>query len=403
MLIVRKNTAIDHIILGGCKMRKVISVIVASMLLLTLVAACGGGGDNVVKIGIFEPASGDNGAGGKQETLGIQFAHTQQPTVTIGGTEYKVELEIVDNQSSTSVAPSAAQTLVSAGVSLVLGSYGSAVSMAASDVFADAGLTAIGVSCTNPQVTLGNDHYFRICFLDPFQGTVLANFAKDQFSAQKAYVLAKLGDDYSVGLANYFMEAFGPNVIYETFPDGTSDYSSYIASAIANEADVFFSPTSTEAAALIIDQAATQGLGVPILAGDTWDSNVILNAAEGKDLRVYVTTFYQEGGAPTFDSGIKAWINSDATAKANNGGDDRVAAVTALGYDAYFVALEVLKAAGSLDLEAIRAATPNLSYTGVTGPIAFDSNGDAKRDTAFVKSVDTAAGEWRFVAEQGVS
>jgi len=386
-------------------MRKVISVIIAALFLVTMVTACGGGGgDNVVKIGIFEPASGDNGAGGKQETLGIQFAHFQQPTVVIGGTEYTVELEIVDNQSSTSVAPSAAQTLVSAGVSLVLGSYGSAVSMAASDVFADAGLTAIGVSCTNPQVTLGNDHYFRICFLDPFQGTVLANFAKDQFSAQRAYVLAKLGDDYSVGLANYFMEAFGAdNVVYETFPDGTSDYSSYIASAIANGADVFFSPTSTEAAALIIDQAATQGLAVPILAGDTWDSNVILNAAEGKDVRVYVTTFYQEGGAPTFDSGIKEWINSDATAKANNGGDDRVAAVTALGYDAYFVALEVLKAAGSTDLEAIRAATPGLSYTGVTGPIAFDSNGDAKRDTAFVKSVNTATGEWTFIAQQGVS
>ena len=385
-------------------MKKVLALIIVALFLVSFVSACGGGGERVVKIGVFQPASGDNGAGGKQETLGIQFANQETPTVTIGGNEYKVELVIVDNQSSTSVAPSAAQTLVSEGVSLVLGSYGSAVSIAASDVFADAGLTAIGVSCTNPQVTLGNDHYFRICFLDPFQGTVLANFAKDQFNAQTAYVLAKLGDDYSVGLANYFKEAFGvDNCIYETFPDGTSDYSSYIASAIANGADVFFTPTSTEAAALIIDQAATQGLSVPILAGDTWDSNVILNAAQGKDVRVYVTTFYHEGGNPAFDSGIKAWINSDATAKANNGGDDKVAAVTALGYDAYFVALEILKAAGSTDLEAIRTATPKLNFTGVTGPIAFDGNGDAKRDTAFVKSVDVTTGEWVFVAQQGVS
>ena len=385
-------------------MKKVISVIIAALFLVSFVAGCGGGGEKVVKIGVFEPASGDNGAGGKQETLGIQFANHETPTVTIGGTEYKVELVVVDNQSSTSHAPSAAQTLVAANVSLILGSYGSAVSMAASDVFADAGLTAVGVSCTNPQVTLGNSHYFRICFLDPFQGTVLANFAKDRFNAEKAYVLAKLGDDYSVGLANYFMEAFGAeNCIYETFPDGTSDYSTYIASAIANGAGVFFSPTSTEAAALIIDQAATQGLSVPILAGDTWDSNVILNAAQGKDVRVYVTTFYQEGGAPTFDAGIKAWINSDATAKANNGGDDKVAAVTALGYDAYYAALEILKSAGSLELGDIRNATPNLSFNGVTGPIAFDGNGDAKRGTAFVKSVDVASGEWVFIAEQGVS
>jgi len=385
-------------------MKRVVSVIIAVLFLVSFVTACGGGGgEKVVKIGVFEPASGDNGAGGKQETLGIQFANQETPTVTIGGVEYKVELEIVDNQSSTTVAPSAAQNLVSAGVSIVIGSYGSAVCMAASDVFADAGLTAVGISCTNPQVTQGNDHYFRICFLDPFQGTVLANFAKDQFGAQKAYVLAKLGDDYSVGLANYFMEAFGnDNCIYETFPDGTTDYSSYIASALANDVGVLFSPTSTEAAALIIDQAATQGLSVPILAGDTWDSNVILNAAEGKDVSVYVTTFYQEGGAPTFDNGIKAWINGDSTAKANNGGDDKVAAVTALGYDAYYVALEILKSAGSLEPDAVRAATPGLSYTGVTGPIAFDGNGDAKRDTAFVKFADTATGEWTFIAQQGV-
>jgi len=384
-------------------MKKVISVLLAALFLVSFVAGCAES-EKVVKIGVFEPASGDNGAGGKQETLGIQFANQQTPTVVIGGTTYKVELEIVDNQSSNAHGPSAAQTLVSAGVSLVLGSYGSAVSMSASPIFADAGLTAIGVSCTNPQVTLGNDHYFRICFLDPFQGTVLANFAKDRFGAEKAYVLAKQGDDYSVGLANFFVEAFGAdNCIVEYFPDGTSDYNAYISSAMAHNAGVLFAPTSSEAAALIIDQAHTQGLNMPILAGDTWDSNVILNAAQGKSIDVYVTTFYQEGGAPAFDSGIKAWINSDSTAKANNGGDDKVAAVTALGYDAYFVALEVLKSAGSLDLAAIRQATPSLSYTGVTGPIAFDGNGDAKRDTAFVKSVDTATGEWKFIAEQGIN
>jgi branched-chain amino acid transport system substrate-binding protein len=352
---------------------------------------------------VFEPASGDNGAGGKQETLGMQYANYENPTVEIGGVTYQVELVIVDNQSSTAAAPSAAQNLVAAGVSLVLGSYGSAVSIAASDVFLDAGLAAVGVSCTNPQVTLGNSHYFRICFLDPFQGTVLANFARDEFNAEKAYVLAKLGDDYSVGLANYFMEAFGPeNCVYETFPEGTSDYSSYIASAKANGVGVFFSPTSTEAAALIIDQAHTQDLGVPVLAGDTWDSNVILNAALGKNVDVYVTTFYHEGGAPAFDSGIKAWINSDATAKANNGGDDKVAAVTALGYDAYYVALEALKSAGSVNPGDVLSVLPDLKYAGVTGPIAFDENGDALRDTAFVKVCNSETGEWEFVAQQGV-
>ena len=387
------------------KLRKIIITAVSAMMIFSLAAGCfaGTASANTVKIGVFQPASGDNGAGGKQETLGIQFANHETPTVEIGGTVYQVELEIVDNQSSTAVAPSAAQALVSAGVSLVLGSYGSGVSIAASDVFGDAGLAAIGVTCTNPAVTLGNDHYFRICFLDPFQGTVLANYAKDEFGAGKAYVLAKLGDDYSVGLANYFMEAFGAeNCVYETFPDGTSDYSSYVASAKANNADVFFSPVSTEAAALIIDQANTQGLEAPILAGDTWDSNVILNAARGKNVHVFVTTFYQEGGAPVFDSGIKAWINSDATAKSNNGGDDKIAAVTAMGYDAYYMALEALKKAGSINADDILAILPDVSYTGVSGYIAFDENGDAIRDTAFVKKCDTETGEWVFVAQQGI-
>ena len=142
----------------------------------------------------------------------------------------------------------------------------------------------------------------------------------------------------------------------------------------------------------------------PIMAGDTWDSNVILNAAKGKDVEIYVTTFYQEGGNETFDAGIKEWINSDSTAKANNGGDDTISAVTAMGYDAYYVALEALKAAGSTDPAAVNEALWDVSYTGVTGAIAFDDvNGDALRDTAYVKCANTETGAWDFVTEQGVN
>ncbi|MDR2711994.1 MAG: ABC transporter substrate-binding protein [Clostridiales bacterium] len=399
-------------------MKKILVLILMGLVLLSFMAGCfgdstnnsnrsssndSGESGNVVRIGVFEPQSGDNGAGGKQEILGMQFANVQTPTVEIGGQTYTVRLEYADNQSSNDKAPSAAQKLVSDGCSLVLGSYGSSVSIAASDVFGDAGIPVIGVTCTNPAVTVGNSHYFRICFLDPFQGPVLANFAKDEFKATKAYCLAKLGDDYSVGLCNYFMEAFGrENCVYETFPDGTSDYSTYITNAKTSGAGVFFSPVSTEAAALIIDQAATQGLTIPVLAGDTWDSNVILNAAKDKDINVYVTTFYQEGGDLTFDSGIKQWINSDSTAKSNNGGDDKVAAVSAMGYDAYYVALEALKAAGSTKPADVLKALPDTTYTGVSGAISFDDIGDAIRDVAYVKRCNPTAGEWEFVAQQGV-
>lgn len=397
--------------------KRVLSVLLAAAMLSTLLAGCertpestsdssSAAGGDVVKIGVFEPASGDNGAGGKQETLGIQYANYVTPTVEIGGKEYTVQLDIVDNESSNDKAPSAAATLVSDGVSVVLGSYGSGVSIAGSDTFKEAGIPVIGVTCTNPQITEGNTHYFRICFLDPFQGTVLANFASDNFSAKKAYVLTKLGDDYSTGLGYYFTEAFealGGEVVSETFQEGNSDFTSYITSAKNEGAEVFFAPSSTEVAALLIEQAASQGLGMPLLAGDTWDSNVILNAAEGKDVDIYVSTFYQEGGDPEFDAGIKEWLNSDSTAKANNGGDDTVSGLTVMGYDAYYVALEALKAAGSTDPAAVNEALWDVTYTGVSGDISFNEIGDANRDAAYVKNANTETGAWDFVAEQSVN
>ena len=402
-------------------MKKFLALALSCSLALTALAGCSGSGtgsgsgtpgssapesgDKVVTIGIFEPASGDNGAGGKQEVLGMKYAHDVQPTVEIGGETYQVELAIVDNQSSNDKAATAASELVSKGCSVVLGSYGSGVSIAGSDTFKNAGIPVIGVTCTNPQVTEGNTHYFRICFLDPFQGTVLANFAVDNFQAQTAYTLSKQGDDYSGGLCYYFKEAFeakGGTVVAAEFPEGTSDFTSYVTAAKNAGADVFFAPVSTEAAALIIDNAATQGLGMPIMAGDTWDSNVITGAAQGKDVEVYVTTFYQEGGNADFDAGIKEWINANADAKTNNGGNDMISAVTAMGYDAYFTALEAIKAAGSTDPAAVLEALPGVSHEGVSGLIEFDDIGDAKRDSAFIKTANTEAGAWDFVKVQTV-
>lgn len=391
-------------------MKKVCTAIVILLAMLVVFAGCSGNKGKVVKIGVYEPASGDNGAGGKQETLGVQYANSITPTVEINGEEYKVELVIVDNESSNDKAVTAASELVSKGVSVVVGSYGSGVSIAASDTFATAEIPAIGITCTNPAVTEGNDHYFRICFLDPFQGTVLANFAKDNFKAKTAYCLAKLGDDYSAGLCNYFIEAFrklGGSVVYETFLEGTTDFAAYVENAKNQKADVFFSPVSIEAAALIIEQANTQGLSIPILAGDTWDSNVILGAAKGTDLNICVTTFFIEGSTDKqvtdFIDGFRNYINTNATAKTNNGGNDEISAVSAMGFDAYYTALEALKAAGSTKGSDIIKALPSVKLTGVSGAIEFDEIGDAKRDVAYVKKVDTTSGTWKFIAVQKVN
>lgn len=388
-------------------------VIALILSLCVMMAGCasttGGTNGDVIKIGVFEPSSGDNGAGGKQEVLGIEYANSVVNTVDIGGKTYKIQLEIVDNESSNDKAPSAAAALVSAKSAVVLGSYGSGVSIAASDVFGNAGIPVIGVSCTNPQVTEGNTHYFRICYLDPFQGTVLANFAVDQFQAKTAYILTKLGDDYSVGLGNYFKEAFialGGTVVEETFQEGNSDFTAYLTKAANSNADVIFAPTSTEAASLIISQAASQGVTIPLLAGDTWDSSVILDSAKGSSQEVFVSTFFDEGddsaAGASFVKNFKAWLNANPDKLTNNGGNDIVAAVSALGYDAYMVAVEAIKAANSADPKTINEILWNVQYSGVTGDIAFNDTGDAIRDVAYIKEANTADASWTFVAIQSV-
>ena len=362
-------------------------------------------GDKVVKIGVFEPSTGDSASGGKKETLGMQYANAETPTVEIGGETYTVELVYADNGSSTDKAPSAAAELVSQGVSLVLGSYGSGVSIAGGPVFDDAGLAAVGVTCTNPNVTAGNDYYYRICFLDPFQGTVLANFAKDKFDAKVAYCLGETGNEYDQGLIAYFTQAFeaaGGTVVTASFPTNNSDFSTYLNQAKNEGADVIFTPVSIAYATQIIQQAAALGIDAAFLGSDTLDDNMVLAAAEGTDVQLYVSTFYQEGGSPEFDEGVKAYINENAEALTNNGGNDTIAAVTAMGYDAYYVALEALKAAGSTDPAAVKAALAGVTYDGVSGHIAFDEEGDAIRDTAYIKH-STNTGAWELETQQTVA
>ncbi len=387
-------------------MKKFLALVLAMLMVFSL-CACGDGGDSsgekVVKIGVFEPITGQNGAGGKQEVLGMQYANAQNPTVEIGGETYKVELVIADNESTTDKAASAASQLVAQGVSIVLGTYGSNVAIAGSNTFKEAGIPALGVTCTNPQVTEGNSHYFRICFLDPFQGTVHANFAKEQLKADTIYCLGELGNDYDQGLINYCKEAaekLGIKVITESFPKDNSDFTSYLNNAKKAGAQAIFAPCSIQYAQLIVEQSAAQGIDIPLLGSDTWDNNTIVGATKGKDVQVYVSTFYQEGANPDFEKGIKEWINGDAKNLENNGGNDMLAAVTVMGYDAYMVALEALKAAGSTDAAAVMAALPNVTYTGISGSIAFNEIGDAIRDSAVIKKSNSETGEWEFVAVQ---
>ena len=402
-------------------MKRFLASALSAALLVSALAGCSGSGtesgttsgedtsssgSNVIKIGVFEPFTGDSASGGKKEYLGMQYARSVTPTVEVGGTEYTVELVPSDNGSTTDKAPTAASQLVSEGVALVLGSYGSGVSIAAGPTFGSAGIPAIGVTCTNPNVTAGNDYYFRICFLDPFQGTVLANFALDNFDAQVAYCLGEAGNEYDQGLINYFEQAFtaaGGRVVKDSFPTNNSDFNSFLNKAKSEGADVIFTPVSIAYATQIISQAASLGIDIPFLGSDTLDDNMVLEAANGTDIQLYVSTFYQEGGNAEFDAGIKDYINNTEGALDDNGGNDTIAAVSAMGYDAYYVALEAIKAAGSVDPAAIKAALWDVEYDGVTGHIAFDDvNGDAVRDTAYIKH-STNDGAWELATVQQVA
>ena len=164
--------------------------------------------------------TGDNAAGGELELRGIKLANKIHPEV-LGK---KVELVVADNKSDKAEAASVAARLIEKDdVVTILGSYGSSLSMAAGNIVKDAKVPAIGTSCTNPQVTANNDYYFRACFIDPFQGTVMANYAYKQ-GARKVAIVQEVSNDYSVGLAKFFKEAF---VKLTNDPDCIIDVSNY--------------------------------------------------------------------------------------------------------------------------------------------------------------------------------
>ena len=350
-------------------------------------------GENVIKFGVFEPQTGENGGGGLQEVYGMRYANQIYPTVEIGGTEYKIELVEVDNKSDKTEAVTAAQKLVAEGVIGVLGSYGSGVSIAAGDIFADAGIPAIGCSCTNPQVTNGNDWYFRTCFIDPFQGTVMANYAI-QNGYKTAAVITQLGDDYSSGLGSFFKTAFeslgGTIVAEEQFQTNQSDFKAILTNIKSANPDIIFAPSSITTAPLILKQAREMGITAVIAAGDTWENATIIENAGADAEGAVLSTFFDEAApandeAASFIKGFKEYLVSI-------GEPDIIPAVSALGY---LCLLQAIKDADSTDPAAVRDALENVSVTGVTGDISFNETGDANKSLAFIKTIKD--GQFQFL------
>lgn len=233
-------------------------------------------------------------------------------------------------------------------------------------------------------------------------------------SVKTAYILAEKGDTYSLGLSSNFQKAFedkGGSVIMETFPKNTTNFSDYLQKAIDKGADVIFAPNSTAVAANLLKNANDLGVECPIMAGDTWEHSVILDAVKGTDLEVFCSTFFDESdtssaAAGDFVKGFKEFLNKNAEYKTMNGGNDIVAAVSALGFDAYNVAVKAIRdaaAAKGADLTSVDVANAlwAMKYeNGVTGNIMFDKNGDAIKDSAYIKKAGD--GKFEFIKKQTI-
>lgn len=358
------------------------------LLLLVLVLTLApqvGYADEVIKIGVFEPMTGANAAGGEMTVEGIELALEIKGEV-LGR---KVEIIVVDNKSDKVESANAVSRLIEKDkVVAIIGSYGSSLSMAAGDIVKKAEVPAVGCSPTNPLVTLNNDYYFRVCFIDPFQGTVMARYAVNELGAKTAAVIQDVTQDYSVGLSKYFIDAFreltgDKNSIVElsSYNTGDQDFTAQLTNVKNKKPDIIFAPGNYGESALLIRQARDLGIDVPFLGGDTWEAPEFLSiggdAVEGA---VFSTHFTAEAPV-TSESGVFLAAYRNKFGKEAN-------AFAALGYDAYMLILDVMKKAGSADSQAIRDGLAEVKgFVGATGVINLDENGDAVK-SAVINKVD---------------
>jgi branched-chain amino acid transport system substrate-binding protein len=361
--------------------------VVFLLLVLLLAAAatgCSKKESDVIKIGVFEPITGANAAGGQLEVEGIKLANKLYPEV-LGK---KVELVIADNKSDKVEAATAAARLVEKDkVTAIIGSWGSSLSMAAGDIVRQGKVPTVGASCTNPLVTAGNDYYFRVCFIDPFQGTVMANYAYSKLGAEKAAVIQEVNNDYAVGLAKFFMDSFkqltGDEnciVALANYNTGDQDFSAQLTNVKAQNPDVIFAPGNFTESALIISQARKLGITCPIIGGDTWETQEFLDIGQEAVEGAVFSTFFATEKPITEESAKFIAAYRDEYNK-------EPAAVAALGYDAYILILDAIKRAGTTDRVKLRdeiAKTEN--FPGAAGIITLDANGDAVKN-AVIKVV----------------
>ncbi|KYD09529.1 MULTISPECIES: ABC transporter substrate-binding protein [Heyndrickxia] len=385
-------------------MKKILGISMSLLLSAGLMAGCGGaksggkGGDEIV-IGANLELSGGVASYGQSILEGVNLALDEINKEGIDGK--KIKLIKVDNKSDAAEATSVATKLIDKDkVSAIIGAATSTNTLAQVQIAQGKKIPLITPTGTSPTITFDkgklNDFVFRTCFIDPFQGTVAANFASNELKVKTASILIDSSSDYAKGLAAAFKEAFeknGGTIVGndEAYVQKDTDFRSTLTRIKSKNPEFVFVPGYYEEVGLILKQAREIGLNVPFMGGDGWDSPKLIEIG-GKEAtnNTYITNHYSSGDS---DAKIQDFVKA-FKAKYKDKTPD---AFNALGYDTLYLLADAIKRAGSSEPEKIQKAlaeTKELDL--ISGKMTLDENHNPIKSATILKFVD---GEQKFEAK----
>jgi branched-chain amino acid transport system substrate-binding protein len=345
-----------------------------------------GGGNSsasgVIKVGEFASLTGKEAAFGQSSHMGTALA-VDDLNAAGGVLGKQVQLITEDDQSQAGQPSTDVRKLISDdGVVAVLGEVASSRSLEAAPVCQQNQIPMISPSSTNPKVTQVGDYIFRVCFIDPFQGTVMANFATKTLKLKTAAVLTDVTSDYSEGLAKFFKDSFTANggkiVAEQNYSGGDKDFNAQLTAIKAANPDGIFVPGYYTEVGLIVLQARQLGITVPLFGGDGWDGKPILSiggqALEG--------TYFSDHFTPDDTNALVQDFVKRFQAKFNSTPD----AMAALGYDSAMILADAIKRAGTTDGPKVRdALAATKDFHGVTGNITIDADRNASKPAVILE------------------
>ena len=342
---------------------------------------------NEIRIGQFGSMTGGEATFGQSTDKGIRLAIDAKNAA--GGIKgKKIKLITEDNQGKPEEAAAVVKKLITQDkVIAILGEVASTRSMAAAPIAQQFKIPMISPSSTNPAVTKGRDYVFRVCFIDPFQGPVMARFTKENLKLSKVAILKDLKSDYSLGLAEFFTKKFkemgGEIVAEQTFQTGDSDFKGQLTRIRASNPEAIFIPAYYTEVGLIARQARQLGLKAVLLGGDGWDSPKLFEIGQDAINGSYFSNHYaSESPVPATQEFIKKYKE-----KFNETPDGLAAA----GYDAAQIMIAAIEKAPELTPDAIRAQiAATKDFDGATGKITINAERNADKD-AFIVKVDGKA------------